>query len=78
MKLSYALFFLMLLVTATSVALSFVVKDQFQLLGCNVSGILSMGLLLGASLYAFDDYCKEKQGELGTLGQLTQTMLKHL
>ncbi len=58
MKLSYALFFILLFVTATSLALSLVLKDQFLLLEANVSSILSIGLLFGAALYAFDDYCK--------------------
>ncbi|PKG37164.1 hypothetical protein CXF74_20315 [Psychromonas sp. Urea-02u-13] len=60
MKLSYTLFFLMLAITSASLVLSFIVQNQLQLLGINVSSILSIGLLFGASLYAFDDYSKEK------------------
>ena len=78
MKLSYALFFVMLFVTVASVALSFIVQNQFQLLGSNVSSILSIGLLFGASLFAFDDYCRENQGQLGPFAELTQSMLSHL
>ncbi len=78
MKLSYALFFIMLFVTASSALLSFFVENQFQLLSCNVSCILSVGLLIASALYAFDDYCKEKHGKLGLFGHLTRTMLNHL
>ncbi len=78
MKLSYTLFFIMLFITAISITLSIILQDQFQILEANVSTVLSLGLLFGAALYAFDDYCKEVHGELGLFGQLTRSMLNHL
>jgi len=78
MKLSYMLFFIMLLVTIISLTLSVVLKDQFQILEANVSSVLSMGLLFGCALYAFDDHCQEVNGKLGTFGQFTRSILRHL
>ncbi|MCP4324807.1 MAG: hypothetical protein GY951_05040 [Psychromonas sp.] len=78
MKLSYILFFIMLLVTAISFILSLTLQDQFQLLEANASLVLSMGLLFATGLYAFDDHCKNAQGKLGVIGQLTRTILNRL
>jgi ABC-type nickel/cobalt efflux system permease component RcnA len=68
MKLSYTLFYIMIAITSALVVLSFIIQNQLQLLGINVASILSIGLLFGASLYAFDDYSKEKHNKLTNSG----------
>lgn len=78
MKLSYTLFFIMLTLTSTSLILSLIITNPFQLLSCNVTCILSLGLLAASGLYAFDDYCKQKNNHLGPVGKLTKVMLSYL
>ncbi|PKF62974.1 hypothetical protein CW745_05990 [Psychromonas sp. psych-6C06] len=78
MKLSYLLFTTLLCLTLTLAIFSFALNDPFHLLSCNVGCVLLLGLLFGASLFAFDDYCREKQGNLCTMAAMTRKILNYL